>query len=175
MGGGPDNPRETASIRRLACSEHNSGSPPVGGDLLRADMTSTPNSYAVESCFGFEMMQSKWPDCLPGFALSEQRPSDEAGQGMSTPAAGAMSANFLGNELFSNPSEAHPATGISRFTTQLTCFPNGAIVDPTAQLPNMAEKLLVEVNNFRCFLQTLICCPRILALQPLTFCLVHKP
>jgi hypothetical protein len=59
-------------MRGLASPEHNSDSPPVG-DLLPADMTSTMNPYAVESCFGFEMVQSKWPDCLPG-------PSDEAGQ-----------------------------------------------------------------------------------------------
>jgi hypothetical protein len=79
MGGGPDNPREADSMRGLASPEHNSGGPPVEGDLP-ADMTSTPNSYAVESCFGFEVVQSKWPDCLSGFALPEQCPSDEAGQ-----------------------------------------------------------------------------------------------
>jgi hypothetical protein len=62
-----------------------------------------------------------------------------------------MIANFLGNELFSNPNEARPATGVSPFPAQFTCPSSGAIIDSTTQLLNMAEKLPVEVSHFYCF------------------------
>ena len=147
MGGEPENPSTAASVARSPSKQHSSGSPPVEGDPFN-DMTSSPESNVVDSCFGFPMMPSRWAECLAGMTLSEQPPSNERRPGMYKHSPEALLANNLGQGSFSLSGSCHETRAVNsgaQFPAQFPYLQNSAILDQTIQLPDMAEKLPVSV------------------------------